>query len=82
MEDSAQGTSTTRVLNKKDRELDLIPIRRKSLLEVDHTGRGHEKSDSKEKKNAARVPTSVTVASMMLNVVMAVIIYILQAGPI
>lgn len=82
MEDRAQGFSATRVLNKKDRELDLIPIRRKSLSEVDYTGRGREKSDSKEEMNAARVPTSVTVASMMLNVVMAVIIYILQAGPI
>ena len=58
-------------------ELELIPIGRRSLPEADHIQRKR-----KERDNAARGLVTVTVASVMLNAVMAVIIYILQAGPI
>lgn len=62
-------------------ELELIPIERRNFPEADHK---QEKIQHKRKErdNAARGLVTVTVASMMLNAVMAVIIYILQAGPI
>lgn len=62
-------------------ELELIPIERRNFPEADHK---QEKIQHKRKErdNAARGLIAVTVASMMLNAVMAVIIYILQAGPI
>lgn len=62
-------------------ELALIPIERRSLPEADHK-RKKIRSKRKERDNASRGLIAVTVASMMLNAVMAVIIYILQAGPI
>ena len=62
-------------------ELALIPIERRNLPEADHK-RKKIRCKRKERDSAARIPTSVTGASMMLNAVMAVIIYILQAGPI
>ena len=58
-------------------ELELIPIERRNFPEADH-----QREKRKERDNAARGLVTVTVASMMLNAVMAVIIYILQAGPI
>lgn len=61
-------------------ELALIPIERRSLPEADHKQK--IRSKRKERDSAARGLIAVTVASMMLNAVMAVIIYILQAGPI
>lgn len=63
------------------RKLELIPIERRNFPEEDHK---QEKIQHKRKErdNAARGLVTVTVASMMLNAVMAVIIYILQAGPI
>ena len=63
------------------RKLELIPIERRNFPEEDHK---QEKIQHKRKErdNAARGLIAVTVASMMLNAVMAVIIYILQAGPI
>lgn len=61
-------------------ELALIPIERRSLPEADHKQKIQRKR--KERDNAARGLVTITVASMMLNAVMAVIIYILQAGPI
>lgn len=65
------------------RKLELIPIGRRNFPEAD---RKQEKQKirykRKERDNAARGLIAVTVASMMLNAVMAVIIYILQAGPI
>lgn len=62
-------------------ELELIPIERRNFPEEDHK---QEKIQHKRKErdNAARGLIAITVASMMLNAVMAVIIYILQAGPI
>ena len=61
-------------------ELELIPIGRRNFPEADHKQKIQRKR--KERDNAARGLIAVTVASMMLNAVMAVIIYILQAGPI
>lgn len=64
-------------------ELELIPIERRNFPEAD---RKQEKQKirykRKERDSAARGLIAVTVASMMLNAVMAMIIYILQAGPI
>lgn len=62
-------------------ELSLIPIERRNFPEAD---RKQEKIQRKRKErdSAARGLIAVTVASIMLNAVMAVIIYILQAGPI
>lgn len=62
------------------RKLELIPIERRNLPEADHKQK--IRSKRKERDNASRGLIAVTVASMMLNVVMAVIIYILQAGSI
>ena len=61
-------------------ELELIPIERRNFPEEDHKQK--IRSKRKERDNASRGLIAVTVASMMLNAVMAVIIYILQAGPI
>lgn len=63
------------------RKLELIPIGRRNFPEAD---RKQEKIQHKRKErdSAARGLIAVTVASMMLNAVMAMIIYILQAGPI
>ena len=63
------------------RKLELIPIERRNFPEEDHK---QEKIQHKRKErdSAARGLIAVTVASMMLNAVMAMIIYILQAGPI
>ena len=60
-------------------ELELIPIERRNFPEEDHK---QEKIQHKRKErdSAARGLIAVTVASMMLNAVMAMIIYILQAG--
>ena len=64
-------------------ELALIPIGRRSLPEADHKRERRKiQRKRKERDNAARGLVTVTVASVMLNAVMAVIIYILQAGPI
>jgi len=64
-------------------ELAMIPIERRNFPEADHKRERRKiRRKRKERDSAARIPTSVTVASMMLNAVMAVIIYILQAGPI
>ena len=64
-------------------ELSLIPIERRNCPEADHKREKRKiQRKRKERDNAARGLVTVTVASMMLNAVMAVIIYILQAGPI
>ena len=64
-------------------ELALIPIERRSLPEADHKQESRKiQRKRKERDSAARGLIAITVASMMLNAVMAVIIYILQAGPI
>ena len=62
-------------------ELELIPIEQRNFLEADHKQKKIQRK-RKERVSAARGLIAVTIASMMLNVVMAVIIYILQAGPI
>lgn len=62
-------------------ELELIPIERRNFPEANRK-REKIQRKRKERDNAARGLIAVTVASMMLNAVMAVIIYILQAGPI
>ena len=65
------------------RKLELIPIGRRNFPEADHKREKRKiQRKRKERDNAARGLIAVTVASMMLNAVMAVIIYILQAGPI
>lgn len=64
-------------------ELALIPIERRNLPEADHKRERRKiRRKRKERDNAARGLVTVTVVSVMLNAVMAVIIYILQAGPI
>lgn len=64
-------------------ELAMIPIERRNFPEADHKRERRKiQRKRKERDNAARGLVTVTVASMMLNAVMAVIIYILQAGPI
>ena len=62
-------------------ELELIPIGRRNFPEAKRKQKKIQRK-RKERDNAARGLVTVTVASMMLNAVMAVIIYILQAGPI
>ena len=62
-------------------ELELIPIEQRNFLEADHKQKKIQRK-RKERDSAARGLIAVTIASMMVNVVMAVIIYILQAGPI
>ena len=65
------------------RKLELIPIERRNFPEADHKQERRKiRRKRKERDSAARGLIAVTVASMMLNAVMAVIIYILQAGPI
>ena len=63
------------------RKLELIPIERRNFPKAKRKKKS-KKRKRKERDNAARGLVTVTVASMMLNAVMAVIIYILQAGPI
>lgn len=63
------------------RKLELIPIERRNFPEADHKQQ-KIRHKRKERDSAARGLIAVTVASMMLNAVMAMIIYILQAGPI
>lgn len=63
------------------RKLEVIPIERKNFPEEDRKQK-KIRCKRKERDNAARGLVTVTVASVMLNAVMAVIIYILQAGPI
>ena len=63
------------------RKLELIPIERRNFPKANRKRKKIQRN-RKERDNAARGLVTVTVASMMLNAVMAVIIYILQAGPI
>jgi hypothetical protein len=63
------------------RKLELIPIERRNFPKANRKRKKIQRK-RKERDNAARGLIAVTVASMMLNAVMAMIIYILQAGPI
>lgn len=62
-------------------ELSLIPIERRNFPKANRKRKKIQRK-RKERDSAARGLIAVTVASMMLNAVMAMIIYILQAGPI
>ena len=63
------------------RKLELIPIERRNFPKANRKRKKIQRK-RKERDNAARGLIAVTIASMMLNAVMAMIIYILQAGPI
>ena len=63
------------------RKLELIPIERRNFPKANRKRKKIQRK-RKERDNAARGLIAETVASMMLNAVMAMIIYILQAGPI
>lgn len=63
------------------RKLELIPIERRNFPKANRKRKKIQRK-RKERDSAARGLIAVTVASMMLNAVMAMIIYILQAGPI
>lgn len=62
-------------------ELDLIDIKRTSLMPAAELKR--EPAPIRKKRNRAIRGIEITaVASLALNVIQAVIIYILQAGPV
>ena len=61
-------------------ELELIPIGRRNFPEADHKQKIQRKR--KERDKSARWLVRVEVASLTMNMVQWVIIYILQAGPI
>ena len=61
-------------------ELELIPIGRRNFPEADHKQKIQRKR--KERDKSARWLVRVAVASLTMNMVQWVIIYILQAGPI
>ena len=75
------GTSMEEIKLPAVPELALIPIGRRNFPKANRKRKKIQRK-RKERDNAARGLVTVTVASMMLNAVMAVIIYILQAGPI
>ena len=62
-------------------ELALIPIERRNFLEADHKQKKIQRK-RKERDKSARWLIRVAVASLTMNMVQWVIIYILQAGPI
>lgn len=63
-------------------ELDLIVIKRTSLIPVAKP-KQVEPLPIRKKRNRAIIGIEITaVASLLLNVIQSVIIYILQAGPI
>lgn len=62
-------------------ELDLIDIKRTSLIPASEPKR--DPAPIRRKRNRAIIGTEVTaVASLLLNVIQAVIIYVLQARPL
>lgn len=61
-------------------ELELIPIERRNFPEEDH--KREIQCKRKEGDKSARWLVRVAVASLTMNMVQWVIIYILQAGPI
>lgn len=66
----------------KPQEIKLIDPRRTSLVPAD-VPKSVDPAPIQQKRNkAARGLIGVTAASLLLNAVQAVIIYVLQAGPI
>lgn len=63
-------------------EIKLIDPRRTSLVPADVPKSVDPAPIRRERSKAARGLIGVTAASLLLNAVQAVIIYILQAGPI
>lgn len=76
MENKAQSLSAMKDLNRANQEIDLISIHRRRSPETKI-----DRNETRKKQRKIEIDT-LTVASVILNVVMAVIIYILQAGPI
>ena len=63
-------------------ELDLIPVERTSLMPVEKPKRV-DPAPIRRKRNRAVCGIEIVVAvSLALNMIQAVIIYVLQAGPI
>ena len=63
-------------------ELQLIDSRRTSLVPATVPKRINPAPIRRERNKAARGLIGVTAASLLLNVIQSVIIYVLQAGPI
>ena len=61
-------------------ELDLIDIKRTSLIPADEPKR--DPAPIRRKRNLVRWLTGALAASLTMNMLQSVIIYILQAGPI
>lgn len=62
-------------------QLDLISVERTSLIPADEPKR--DPAPIRRKRNRAIIGIEITaVASLLLNVIQSVIIYVLQAGPI
>ena len=66
----------------KPQEIKLIDSRRTSLMPAVVPKRISPAPIQQERNKAARGLIGVTAASLLLNAVQAVIIYVLQAGPI
>lgn len=66
----------------KPQEIKLIDSRRTSLVPADVPKSVDPAPIRRERNKAARGLIRVTAASLLLNAVQAVIIYVLQAGPI
>ena len=63
-------------------EIKLIDPRRTSLIPAEKPKRINPAPIRRERNKAARGLIGVTAASLLLNAVQAVIIYVLQVGPI
>lgn len=63
-------------------EIKLIDPRRTSLIPAENPKRVDPAPIQQKRNKAARGLIGVTAASLLLNAVQAVIIYVLQAGPI
>lgn len=66
----------------KPAEIKLIDPRRTSLIPAENPKTVDPAPIQQERNKAARGLIGVTAASLLLNAVQAVIIYVLQAGPI
>lgn len=66
----------------KPQEIKLIDPRRTSLMPATVSKRINPAPIQQKRNKAARGLIGVTAASLLLNAVQAVIIYVLQAGPI
>lgn len=66
----------------KPQEIKLIDPRRTSLIPAENPKTVDPAPIQQKRNKAARGLIGVTAASLLLNAVQAVIIYVLQAGPI